>query len=166
MCFGHGAMRQRTPVPMTWWLLFLAQEVTDRRKTSGWHHASEASRVQWSVHGQGMQGQNAGSHSVHGASKERNSCLAWDVFQFPFLLPLFPQPHWYWLILSMTQFHSASHHRGKETLLLWFYVKKLSYFSLYRSRAGKSGTTHSENHLSSPCSSAHACRVSLPKCSQ
>lgn len=60
MCFGHGAMRQRTQVPVTWWLLYLAQEVTDRGNTSGCHRASEMSRVQWSVHGQGMQRPAAG----------------------------------------------------------------------------------------------------------
>lgn len=159
MCFGHGAMRQRTQVPVTWWLLYLAQEVTDRRNTSGCHRASKWAGCNGQCMGRECSDQLQDSDAVHGASKGRNSRFVWDVFQCPSLLALFPHPHWYWLILTMTQFHSASHHRGKETLLLWFYVKKLSDFSLYKSQAGESVATHFEDHLSNPCSSAHACSL-------
>lgn len=143
------ATRQRTRVlPLTWRQLCLAQEVTrqktDCRLTPCFRSEQD---IPSSEHGNGRQGPNAG--------------LPWEwdvVFQCPSLLALCPRHHLYWVMLSMTQFHSAPHHREKKTVLLWFYVKKHFGFSIRRSWTGKSGTIHSENGLSNPCSSAHACR--------
>lgn len=116
---------------MTWWLLYLAWGVSDGRNNSGCLHASERSRVQSSVHGQGIQGPTAGlSCCAWSLQRKEIGFFAWDVFQSHSLLALFPQPHWCWLILTMTQFHSASHHRGKETLLLWLCQKAFQLFSL------------------------------------
>lgn len=151
---------------MTWWLLYLARGVSDGRNNSGCLHASERSRVQSSVHGQGIQGPTAGL-----------SCCAWSLqrkeigFLHEMSFSPIPSWHfflnltgadWYSLWLSSTQHHTTEEKRH----CCCDYVRKLSNFSLYRSQGGKSVTTHPENHLSKPCSSAHVCGVSLPECSK
>lgn len=132
---------------------------------SGDHKAEDRLQVgivlqKWasSVHVKGGRGRMQDFHAVHGASMGRKSHLEWDAFHSSSLLAQFPQHHLYWVMLSVTQFHSTSHHTGKEILLLWFYVKKLFGFSSCRWWTSKSGTIHSEYCLSSPCSSAHACK--------
>lgn len=60
-------------------------------------------------------------------------------------MSFYPLPSWHLFFSltgtdwysAMTQFHSSSHHRGKEPLLLWFYVRNFLTFLFIDHRLGK-----------------------------